>query len=96
MKRESNGFSRWSVNAYRGSWNRSRPSGYEIARIDFDAQNRPVAIRPFLTGFVFQEGGQWKQFGRPVGVAVYTDGSLMFTDDQSGVIYRVRFTGGQR
>jgi glucose/arabinose dehydrogenase len=29
------------------------------------------------------------------GVATYTDGSLLFTDDQSGVIYRVRYVGGQ-
>ncbi|GAA5512725.1 hypothetical protein Dcar01_01446 [Deinococcus carri] len=81
--------------AFRGSWNRNEPSGYEIARVDFDAQNRPVSITPFVSGFVFQEQGQWKQFGRVAGVAVYNDGSLLFTDDQSGVIYRVRATGGQ-
>ncbi|MCP2014819.1 glucose/arabinose dehydrogenase [Deinococcus sp. HSC-46F16] len=81
--------------AFRGSWNRSAPSGYEIGRINFDAQNRPTAIQPFVTGFVYQEGGEWKQFGRVAGVATYTDGSLLFTDDQSGVIYRVLYTGGQ-
>lgn len=81
--------------AYRGSWNRSEPSGYEIARVNFDANHKPTEITPFVTGFVFQENGQWKQFGRVAGVAVYTDGSLLFTDDQSGVIYRVRYTGGQ-
>ncbi|GAA5534542.1 sorbosone dehydrogenase family protein [Deinococcus aluminii] len=81
--------------AFRGSWNRSEPSGYEIARVDFDAQNKPVSITPFVSGFVYQENGEWKQFGRLAGVAVYTDGSLLFTDDQSGVIYRVRYTGGQ-
>ncbi|WP_102126944.1 PQQ-dependent sugar dehydrogenase [Deinococcus planocerae] len=81
--------------AFRGSWNRSAPSGYEIARVNFDAQNRPTAIQPFVTGFVYQENGQWKQFGRVAGVATYTDGSLLFTDDQSGVLYRVRYTGGQ-
>ncbi|MFC4638173.1 PQQ-dependent sugar dehydrogenase [Deinococcus hohokamensis] len=81
--------------AYRGSWNRTEPSGYEIARVVFDAANKPERIEPFVSGFVFQEGGQWKQFGRVAGVATYTDGSLLFTDDQSGVIYRVRYTGGQ-
>lgn len=81
--------------AYRGSWNRNEPSGYEIARVNFDDANKPTSITPFVTGFVFEEGGQWKQFGRVAGVAVYTDGSLLFTDDQSGVIYRVRYTGGQ-
>ncbi|TDE85878.1 sorbosone dehydrogenase family protein [Deinococcus sp. S9] len=82
--------------AFRGSWNRSEPSGYEIARVDFDASGKPLNITPFVTGFVYQEQGEWKQFGRLAGVAVYTDGSLLFTDDQSGVIYRVRYTGGQR
>lgn len=81
--------------AFRGSWNRSEPSGYEIARVDFGADNKPTAITPFVTGFVYQENGEWKQFGRVAGVATYTDGSLLFTDDQSGVIYRVRSTGGQ-
>ncbi|ACO47479.1 sorbosone dehydrogenase family protein [Deinococcus deserti] len=80
--------------AFRGSWNRLKPSGYEIARVNFDANNKPTSITPFITGFVFEEGGQWKQFGRLAGIATYTDGSLLFTDDQSGVIYRVRHTGG--
>ncbi|MDB5044976.1 MAG: oxidoreductase, partial [Deinococcus sp.] len=79
---------------YRGSWNRTEPSGYEIARVNFDTANKPTSITPFVTGFVFEEGGEWKQFGRVAGVAQYTDGSLLFTDDQSGVIYRVRYTGG--
>lgn len=81
--------------AFRGSWNRDEPSGYEITRVNFDAQNRPTAIEPFITGFVYQDTDGWKQFGRVAGVAVYTDGSLLFTDDQSGVIYRVRYVGGQ-
>ncbi|MBZ9714691.1 PQQ-dependent sugar dehydrogenase [Deinococcus multiflagellatus] len=83
--------------AYRGSWNRAEPSGYEIARLVFDAQNKPERIEPFVTGFVFQDAqdGLWKQFGRVAGVATYTDGSLLFTDDQSGVLYRVLYTGGQ-
>ncbi len=79
--------------AFRGSWNRTEPSGYEIARVVFDANNKPEKIEPFVTGFVYQENGEWKQFGRVAGVAVYTDGSLLFTDDQSGVIYRVKYTG---
>ena len=60
----------------------------------FDAANKPTGIEPFVTGFVYQDGAEWKQFGRVAGVATYTDGSLLFTDDQSGVIYRVMYTGG--
>ncbi len=81
---------------FRGSWNRNEPSGYEVARVVFNAQNKPEKIEPFITGFVYQEGGEWKQFGRVAGLATYIDGSLLFTDDQSGVIYRVRYVGDQK
>ena len=76
-----------------GDW--SGGSGYEIGRVVFDAGNRPERIEPFVTGFVYQDADGWKQFGRVAGVATYTDGSLLFTDDQSGVLYRVRYTGEQ-
>lgn len=82
--------------AMRGSWNRSEPSGYEVVRVHFDAAGKPQSITPFLTGFVYQEDDVWKQFGRVAGVAQYTDGSLLVTDDQSGVIYRVLYTGAQK
>ncbi|MDO4247298.1 MAG: sorbosone dehydrogenase family protein [Deinococcus sp.] len=80
---------------FRGSWNRNEPSGYEVVRVVFNDQNKPEKFEPFVTGFVYQEDGQWKQFGRVAGLATYTDGSLLFTDDQSGVIYRVRYVGGK-
>jgi glucose/arabinose dehydrogenase len=44
----------------------------------------------FLTGFVTPEGGVW---GRPVGVAVMKDGSLLVSDDRSGSVWRVRYVG---
>ena len=81
--------------AMRGSWNRTKPSGYEVVRVDFDAGGKPSTITPFLTGFVYQEGEVWKQFGRVAGVAQYTDGSLLVTDDQSGVIYQISYTGAK-
>ncbi len=81
--------------AFRGSWNRSEPSGYYIGWVQFDANNQPVSVEPFVSGFVYQDAGGWKQFGRVAGVAQYTDGSLIFTDDQSGVLYRVIYTGGK-
>ena len=43
----------------------------------------------FLTGFVLDDGTVW---GRPVGVAVAPDGSLLVTDDGSGSIWRVSYT----
>lgn len=74
--------------ALRGSWNRFPPTGYRIARIDFQA-GEPTAIRDFVSGFLIDDGRA--VFGRPAGVAIASDGSLLFTDDTNGVIYRVRY-----
>ena len=35
-------------------------------------------------------------FGRPAGLAVMKDGSLLVSDDTNGVIYRVRYSGASR
>jgi Raf kinase inhibitor-like YbhB/YbcL family protein len=72
----------------RGSWNRKPPSGYEIVRIHF-RNGLPVSIEPFVTGFVTSQG----EYGRPAGNAIARDGSLLFTDDRNGVIYRVSYMG---
>jgi Raf kinase inhibitor-like YbhB/YbcL family protein len=72
----------------RGSWNRKPPSGYEVVRIHFK-NGQAVSMEPFVTGFVTPEG----EHGRIVGNAVAQDGSLLFTDDRNGVIYRVSYVG---
>jgi glucose/arabinose dehydrogenase len=41
-----------------------------------------------LVGFVTAEGNVW---GRPVGVTVAKDGSLLVTDDGSGTVWRVAY-----
>ncbi len=72
----------------RGSWNRKPPAGYEIVRIRFQ-DGQPQKIEPFVTGFIAPEG----EYGRPCGNAIASDGSLLFTDDRNGVLYRVAYTG---
>jgi hypothetical protein len=47
----------------------------------------------FLTGFVLPDGKVW---GRPVGVAVAKDGSLLVSDDGSNTIWRVTYTGEEK
>jgi glucose/arabinose dehydrogenase len=42
----------------------------------------------FVTGFVVDNGHVW---GRPVGVTVAADGSLLVTDDGSNSIWRVSY-----
>ncbi|MFL6546582.1 MAG: YbhB/YbcL family Raf kinase inhibitor-like protein, partial [Candidatus Udaeobacter sp.] len=72
----------------RGSWNRKPASGYEVVRIHFK-DGQAMSIQPFVTGFITPEG----EYGRIVGNAIAKDGSLLFTDDRNGVIYRVSYTG---
>jgi glucose/arabinose dehydrogenase len=72
--------------AMRGSWNRSNPSGYKIVRMHFE-NGVPVRFDDFVTGFLVNKNRA--HFARLVGVAMHTDGSLLFSDDTNGVVYRV-------
>ncbi len=74
--------------AEHGSWNRAARSGYQIAFVAFK-NGRPSADPvPFMTGLV-PDPNQSEVYGRPVGVAVAPDGSLLVSDDGAGVIYRI-------
>ncbi len=74
-----------------GSWNRSVRAGYEVIRVPLHQTGRATGeYEDFLTGFVVDNGHVW---GRPVGVAVAPDGSLLITDDGSNSIWRVSYTG---
>ena len=72
--------------AMRGSWNRSTPVGYKVVRLHFE-NGKPVRFEDFLTGFTINNNRS--HFGRPVGLAVHPDGSLLVSDDTNGVVYRV-------
>jgi glucose/arabinose dehydrogenase len=77
--------------AMHGSWNRYPPTGYSIVRIVFDSAGEPRRFEDFLGGFLIQNGAA--TFGRPAGINVAPDGSLLFSDDSNGVIYRVSYPG---
>lgn len=74
--------------ALHGSWNRKKPSGYSVARAVFE-NGKPVKMENFMTGFLDKNGKS--QFGRPAGLLVMKDGSLLVSDDSAGVIYRVSY-----
>jgi len=76
--------------AEHGSWNRAARTGYEVIRVPMKSAKATGEYEDFLTGFVTSEGKVW---GRPVGVAVAKDGSLMVSDDGSNSIWRVIYTG---
>jgi len=74
-----------------GSWNRNPRAGYEVIRVPLHQTGHASGeYEDFLTGFVLPDGKVW---GRPVGVTVAPDGSLLVTDDGSNSIWRVSYTG---
>jgi glucose/arabinose dehydrogenase/mono/diheme cytochrome c family protein len=76
--------------AEHGSWNRSIRVGYELIRVPFDRTGHASGeYEDFMTGFVVDNGHVW---GRPVGVTVAPDGSLLVSDDGSKSIWRISYT----
>jgi glucose/arabinose dehydrogenase len=73
--------------AEHGSWNRSRKSGYRVVVAHVDKDGKVSGSEPLLTGFL---DGQ-TTLGRPADVQPMRDGSLLVSDDQNGVIYRITF-----
>jgi glucose/arabinose dehydrogenase len=79
--------------AEHGSWNREIRTGYEVIRVPLHQQGHATGeYEDFVTGFVTADGRVW---GRPVGVTVAADGSLLISDDGTNSIWRVRYIAGQ-
>lgn len=76
--------------ALHGSWNRNRRTGYKIIRVPLDRQSGKALgeYEDFVTGFVTPDGNVW---GRPVGITVAKDGSLLFSEDGNDTIWRVSY-----
>jgi glucose/arabinose dehydrogenase len=72
--------------AEHGSWNRSRKSGYRITLVHLRNHSGP-RCEPFARGWLIGESA----WGRPVDLAVMADGSMLVSDDQNGVIYRITY-----
>jgi glucose/arabinose dehydrogenase/mono/diheme cytochrome c family protein len=74
-----------------GSWNKASRAGYEVIRVPLHQSGHASGeYEDFVTGFVLPDGNAW---GRPVGITVAPDGSLLVTDDGSNTIWRVVYTG---
>jgi glucose/arabinose dehydrogenase len=86
--RRAPGFEHAALVALHGSWNRSKPDGYQVVSLHWRNDGR-IEERPFLWGFLDATG----IIGRPVDIAEADDGTLYVSDDYAGVIYRVRYSG---
>jgi glucose/arabinose dehydrogenase len=76
--------------ALHGSWNRTKRTGYKIIRIRFK-NGKPVGgYNDFLTGWMLDENSR-EVWGRPVGLLVLADGSMLITDDGANKIWRVTY-----
>ena len=71
-----------------GSWNRAELSGYKVVFVPFKNGKPSGEPEDFLTGFIANAENK-EVYGRPVAVAVLTDGSLLVTDDAAKTIWRV-------
>ena len=76
--------------ALHGSWNRAVRTGYKIVRLPFKDGKPTGEYQDFVVGFVADDQSVW---GRPVDVVFAKDGSLLFSDDGNGVVYRVAYKG---
>lgn len=70
----------------RGSWNRELRTGYKVIRALIEDGQPTGEYEDFMTGFVLDDAEVW---GRPTGIAVAQDGSLLISDDSNGSIFRV-------
>lgn len=74
--------------ALHGSWNRSKKSGYNVSLVKLNS-NKVTGHEIFASGWLDEKSQ--KAWGRPVDVLLLPDGSVLISDDQAGVIYRVSY-----
>ncbi len=77
--------------AEHGSWNRTKKSGYRLALIKMGADQKVTAYETFAEGWL--DDATQKAWGRPVDVQPLPDGSILVSDDQANVIYRIHYEG---
>ncbi len=80
------GFASGAFVGEHGSWNRKPASGYQVVFVPF-AGAKPTGAKPIpiLSGFRIGDTA----YGRPVGVQIGKDGSLLVADDVGGKVWRV-------
>lgn len=73
--------------AQHGSWNRTKPQGYQIAALELKA-GKVISETVFIDGWLTKKD---EVLGRPADILQMPDGSLLISDDTLGVIYNVQY-----
>jgi glucose/arabinose dehydrogenase len=73
-----------------GSWNRSHLSGYKVVFVPFSGGKPSGEPQDFLTGFIANEEKS-EVYGRPVGITMLENGSLLLADDGAGKIWKISY-----
>jgi glucose/arabinose dehydrogenase len=81
--------------AQHGSWNRESKQGYNVISVSVDAGGKATK-KPFVEGFLENPAADPPMWGRPVDILQLKDGSILFSDDYNGIIYRVSYAKPQR
>lgn len=77
--------------AQHGSWNRSEPIGARVMFTRVEEDGSAGTHEVFADGWLNEETGEY--LGRPVDVVQFLDGSLLVSDDLTGAVYRIAYTG---
>jgi glucose/arabinose dehydrogenase len=80
---------------FKGSWNRSSPTGYKVVRVPFKDGKPEGTYENFMTGFWTSGHRTAEVWGRPAAIALAKDGSLLVADDLGGTIWRVSYADEQ-
>jgi glucose/arabinose dehydrogenase len=81
--------------AFRGSWNAAFPRGYKVVRVLFENGKPTGGYENFVTGFRVDKpssSGPALVWGRPVGLALLPDGSMLIAVDAAQEIWRISRT----
>lgn len=80
-----------AIVALHGSWNRAKLTGYKVISVPFRDGKPAGGYDDLVAGWLPDENSR-RVWGRPVGVLVLPDGSLLISDDGAGVIWRLTYS----
>ena len=79
------------IACFHGSWSRTEPAGHCVARVIFDpVEKRPIGYVKLVDGLKPLGDHKWQPLIRPVDAVQALDGSILFSCDMTGRVYRIR------